>query len=138
MSWKEGTKRLNIHVYPGPKRPDLGTKRHGTKRPGYEVLNPSRLLRIQFSADLTMYWFPVYYFRCMKFKPLVIWIWNQNIAISTIVGTWSQITLLLPKVSIIQIQSKLPLLLRSMHRGLNRFHRHRGHAAYILLYIRVL
>jgi hypothetical protein len=23
----------------------------------------------------------------MKFKPLVIWIWNQNIAISTIVGT---------------------------------------------------
>ena len=98
----------------------------------------SRLLRIRFSADLTMYWFPVYYFRCMKFKPLVIWIWNQNIAISTIVGTWSQITLLLPKVSIIQIQSKLPLLLRSMHRGLNRFHRHRGHAAYILLYIRVL
>jgi hypothetical protein len=29
------------------------------------------------------------YFRCMKFKPLVIWIWNQNIAISTIVGTSS-------------------------------------------------
>ena len=28
-------------------------------------------------------------FRCMKFKPLVIWIWNQNIAISTIVGTSS-------------------------------------------------
>jgi hypothetical protein len=29
----------------------------------------------------------------MKFKPLVIWIWNQNIAISTIVGTsslWNQ------------------------------------------------
>jgi hypothetical protein len=25
----------------------------------------------------------------MKFKPLVIWIWNQNIAISTIVGTSS-------------------------------------------------
>ena len=45
----------------------------------------SRLLRIRFSADLTMYWFPVYYFRCMKFKPLVIWIWNQNIAMSTIV-----------------------------------------------------
>ena len=42
----------------------------------------SRLLRIRFSADLTMYWFPVYHFRCMKFKPLVIWIWNQNIAIS--------------------------------------------------------
>jgi hypothetical protein len=47
----------------------------------------SRLLRIQFSADLTMYWFPVCHFRCMKFKPLVIWIWNQNIAISTLVGT---------------------------------------------------
>jgi hypothetical protein len=47
----------------------------------------SRLLRIRFSADLTMDWFPVCRFRCMKFKPLVIWIWNQNIAISTIVGT---------------------------------------------------
>jgi hypothetical protein len=33
-----------------------------------------------------MYWFPVNHFRCMKFKPLVIWIWYQNIAISTIVG----------------------------------------------------
>ena len=52
----------------------------------------SRLLRIRFSADLTMYWFPVYHFRCMKFKPLVIWIWNQNIAISTIVGTSSHIS----------------------------------------------
>ena len=51
----------------------------------------SRLLRIRFSADLAMYWFPVYHFRCMKFKPLVIWIWNQNIAISTIVGTSSHI-----------------------------------------------
>ena len=51
----------------------------------------SRLLCIRFSADLTMYWFPVYHFRCMKFKPLVIWIWNQNIAISTIVGTSSHI-----------------------------------------------
>jgi hypothetical protein len=51
----------------------------------------SRLLRIRFSSDLTMYWFPVYHFRCMKFKPLVIWIWNQNIAISTIVGTSSHI-----------------------------------------------
>jgi hypothetical protein len=28
----------------------------------------SRLLRIRFSADLTMYWFLVYHFRCMKFK----------------------------------------------------------------------
>ena len=32
----------------------------------------SRLLHIRFSADLTMYWFPVYHFRCMKFKLLVI------------------------------------------------------------------
>ena len=38
----------------------------------------SRLLRIRFSADLTKYWFPVCYFRCKKFIPLVIWIWNQN------------------------------------------------------------
>jgi hypothetical protein len=37
------------------------------------VLHPSRLLRIRFSADLTMYWFPVYHFRCKEFKPLVIW-----------------------------------------------------------------
>ena len=51
----------------------------------------SRLLCIRFSAYLTMYWFPVCRFRCMKFKPLVIWIWNQNIAISTIVGTSSHI-----------------------------------------------
>jgi hypothetical protein len=53
----------------------------------------SRLQRTRFSADLTMYWFPVYHFRCMKFKPLVIWIWNQNIVISTIVGTSSHTTL---------------------------------------------
>ena len=53
----------------------------------------SRLLRIRFSADLTMYWFPVRHFRCMKICPLVIWIWNQNIAISTIVGTSSHIKL---------------------------------------------
>ena len=51
----------------------------------------SRLLRIRFSGDLTMYWFPVCHFRCMKFKLLVIWISNQNIAISTIVGTSSHI-----------------------------------------------
>ena len=51
----------------------------------------SRLLRIRFSADLTMYWFPVCHFRCMRFNPLVIWIWNQKIAISTIVGTSSHI-----------------------------------------------
>ena len=46
----------------------------------------SRLLRIRFSSDLT-----VCHFRCMKFTPLVIWIWNQNIAISIIVGTSSHI-----------------------------------------------
>ena len=49
----------------------------------------SRLLRIRFSADLALYWFPVCHFRCKEFNPLVIWIWNQNIAISTIVGTSS-------------------------------------------------
>ena len=54
----------------------------------------SRLLRIRFSADLVMYWFPVCHFRCMKFKPLVIWICNQNIAISTIVGTSSHIRII--------------------------------------------
>jgi hypothetical protein len=51
----------------------------------------SKLRRIRFSADLTMYWFPVRHFRCMKICPLVIWIWNQNIAISTIIGTSSHI-----------------------------------------------
>ena len=59
-----------------------------------------RLLRIWFSADLTMYWFPVYHFRCMKFKPLVIWIWNQHIVISTIVGTSSHIIILCTLTSI--------------------------------------
>jgi hypothetical protein len=34
----------------------------------------------------------------MNFKPLVIWIWNQNIAISTIVGTSSHIIVLLRDV----------------------------------------
>ena len=47
----------------------------------------SRLLRIRFSAPATLYWFPVRHFRCKELNPLVIWIWNQNIAISTIVGT---------------------------------------------------
>jgi hypothetical protein len=37
------------------------------------VLHPSKLLRSHFSSDLTMYWFPLCHFRCMKFKPLVIW-----------------------------------------------------------------
>jgi hypothetical protein len=39
----------------------------------------SRLLRIPFSADLTMYWFPVCHFRCMKFKPLVIWQYHYQL-----------------------------------------------------------
>ena len=47
----------------------------------------SRLLLIRFSAAVTLYWFPVRHFRCKEFNPLVIRIWNQNIAISTIVGT---------------------------------------------------
>jgi hypothetical protein len=41
--------------------------------------------------DLTLYWLPVCHFRCKEFNPLVIWIWNQNIAISTIVGNSSHI-----------------------------------------------
>jgi hypothetical protein len=54
----------------------------------------SRLLRIRFSADLTMYRFPVCHFRCKELNPLMIWIWNQNIAISTTVGTSSHIKIL--------------------------------------------
>ena len=49
----------------------------------------SRLLLIRFSAALTLYRFPVRHFRCKEFNPLVIRICNQNIAISTIVGTSS-------------------------------------------------
>jgi hypothetical protein len=49
----------------------------------------SRLLHIRFSAAVTLYLFMVCHFRCKEFNPLVIWIWNQNIAISTIVGTSS-------------------------------------------------
>ena len=55
----------------------------------------SRLLRIRFSADLTLYWFPVCHFWCKEFNPLVIWIWNQNIAISTIVGILPHITIVI-------------------------------------------
>ena len=69
----------------------------------------SRLLRIPFSAELTMYWFPVCHFRCMKFKPLVIWIWNQNIAISTIVGTSSHMTYYQKSYSL-QLKGRRPLL----------------------------
>ena len=55
----------------------------------------SKLLRIRISAAVTLYWFTVRYFRCKEFNPLVIWIWNQNIAMSTIVGTSSHIICLL-------------------------------------------
>ena len=51
----------------------------------------SRLLCIRFSADLTMYWFLMCHFRCKEFNSLVIWIWNQIIAISTIVGISSHV-----------------------------------------------
>jgi hypothetical protein len=34
----------------------------------------------------------LHHFRCKEFYPLVLWIWNQNIAISTIVGTSSHNT----------------------------------------------
>jgi hypothetical protein len=33
--------------------------------------------------------FRLRHFRCKEFYPLVLWIWNQNIAISTIVGNSS-------------------------------------------------
>jgi hypothetical protein len=36
--------------------------------------------------------FRLCHFRCKEFYPLVLWIWNQNIAISTILGTSSHIT----------------------------------------------
>jgi hypothetical protein len=57
----------------------------------HRISTRNQLLINRFSADLTLYWFPVCHFRCKEFNPLVIWIWNQNIAISTIVGTSSHI-----------------------------------------------
>ena len=51
----------------------------------------SRLLHIQISAAVILYWFPMHHFRCKEFNPSVIWLWNQNIAISTIVGSSSHI-----------------------------------------------
>ena len=48
--------------------------------------NRSRLLRIRFSADLTMYWFPVRHFRCMKICPLVI---NPNNPVVILRSRWS-------------------------------------------------
>ena len=69
----------------------------------------SRLLRIRISVAVTLYWFPVRYFRCKEFNPLVIWIWNQNIAIYTIVGTSSHI-------NIYQLSLKIEIWLTSDHR----------------------
>jgi hypothetical protein len=43
---------------------------------------------------LEFYWFPGCHFRGMKFKSLEIWIWNQDIAISIIVGTSSHIKII--------------------------------------------
>ena len=37
--------------------------------------------------------FRLRHFRCKEFYLLVLWIWNQNIAIATIVGTLSHINL---------------------------------------------
>ena len=51
-----------------------------------------RLLRIRISSVI-LNWFPVCHFRCKEFNPLVIWIWTQNIGISTIVGISSHIIL---------------------------------------------
>jgi hypothetical protein len=79
---------------------NIHNRKLGTSLVGYELekvridmesVYRSRLLRIRFSAGLTMYWFPVCHFRCKEFKSLVIWIRNQNIAISTIFGTSSHI-----------------------------------------------
>jgi hypothetical protein len=56
----------------------------------------SRLLGIlaesNFTSKLPCIGFLLRHFRCKKFCPLVLWIWNQNIAISTIVGTSSHIS----------------------------------------------
>jgi hypothetical protein len=38
-------------------------------------------------CQITLYWFPVASFPVQGFCPLVLWIWNKNIAISTIVET---------------------------------------------------
>ena len=77
-------------------------RRYETSRSRYEttrlrnVLHPSRLLRIRFSADLAMYWFPLCHFQCMKFKPLVIWkillflpqLGLRPILLQTVIETW--------------------------------------------------
>ena len=47
--------------------------------------NRSRLLHIRFSVDLTMYWFSVRHFRCMKICPLVI---NPNNPVVILRSRW--------------------------------------------------
>jgi hypothetical protein len=46
-------------------------------------------LRSQIPPVIPTIGFRLRHFRCKEFYPLVLWIWNQNIAISTIVGTSS-------------------------------------------------
>jgi hypothetical protein len=42
----------------------------------------TRLLRIRTESNSTSIGFRLRHFRCKEFYPLVLWIWNQNIAIS--------------------------------------------------------
>ena len=44
------------------------------------------LMRIRFSAAVTLYWFPVRHFRCMKICPLVI---NPNNPVIILRSRWS-------------------------------------------------
>ena len=57
------------------------------------IATSTRLLRILTESNSTCIGFRLRHFRCKEFYPLVLclWIWNQNIAISTIVGTLSHI-----------------------------------------------
>ena len=53
------------------------------------IATSTRLLRILTESNSTCIGFRLRHFRCKEFYSLVLWIWNQNIAISTIVGTSS-------------------------------------------------
>ena len=70
------------------------------------------LLHIRISAAVTLYWFSVRHFRCKEFNPIVIWIWNQNIAISTIVGTSSHIIF---NILVLGIQKKIRFMYTFVH-----------------------
>jgi hypothetical protein len=50
-------------------------------------------LQSQISPVIPTIGFRLRHFRCKEFYLLVLWIWNQNIAIATIVGTLSHINL---------------------------------------------